>query len=72
MTTYTKQALIDYLGGNTVLAAKKLGYDGHRGENNIYSLPDVLTTRQCKVIVMRMKAARIKVPKELNLASLLK
>lgn len=66
---YTKQQLIEYLGGTPVLAAKKLGYDGYRGENNIYSLPDVLTARQCRVIVMRMKAARIKVPKELNLSA---
>lgn len=62
-----KQKLIEYLGGSAQSAAKKLGYTGYRGDNNITRLPDTLTARQCDVIIMRMKANRIKLPPELAL-----
>lgn len=63
----TKQDLLDNLGGTYSNVAKKLGYTGFRADNNISRLPDVLTHRQIRVIIMRMKANRIKVPKEWGL-----
>ena len=58
----TKQNLLDYLGGTYSNVARKLGYVGIRGDNNISRLPDVLTDRQLGVIKMRMLAKRIKIP----------
>ena len=57
-----KSELIEYLGGTAMNAACRLGYDTIRPDNNITRLPDVLTKRQDKVIIMRMKAKRIAVP----------
>lgn len=57
-----KKPLIEYLGGTAEKAAFKLGYT-HR--NNIQRLSDPLTPRQVQTITMRMKAKRIKIPKDL-------
>lgn len=57
-----KSELIEYLGGTSVRAAHSLGYTCYRAENNINRLPDVLTERQVNLVIMRMKAKRIKVP----------
>ncbi len=59
-----KQTLIDYLGGTPSKAAKMLDYSHKRADNNITRLPDDLTARQITVIIMRMRAKRIPVPKE--------
>jgi hypothetical protein len=56
-----KYDLVKYLGGNVIKAAEKLGYI-HR--NSIYQLPETLTDRQAKCVMMRMKAKRIKIPPE--------
>ena len=61
-----KQELIDLLGGTTSKAAKRLGYTGWRADNNVSRLPDTLTERQSRVIIMRLKAKRIKYPNEWN------
>lgn len=58
----TKQNLLDHLGGTYTNVARKLGYKGFRADNNITRLPDVLTDNQVGVILMRMRARRIKVP----------
>lgn len=60
-----KQDLIDYLGGTPSEAAKRLGYSGYRADNNITRLPVKLTPKQCDVIIMRMKANKIRLPQEL-------
>lgn len=60
----TKQDLLNRLGGTYTNVAHNLGYTGFRPDNNISRLPDVLTDRQAGVIRMRMKAKRIKIPKE--------
>lgn len=60
----TKQSLLDNLGGTHSKVARKLGYVGNRADNNIIRLPDILTERQANVIIMRMKAKRIPVPKD--------
>lgn len=59
----TKQDLLNHLGGTYSNVARKLGYIGFRADNNISRLPDILTDRQIKVVILRMKARRIKVPK---------
>jgi transposase-like protein len=55
-----KQQLIDLLG-NPSQIAKRLGI-AHR--NNVYAWPEELTDRQSDNVIVRMKAARIKVPPE--------
>ena len=60
----TRQQLLNYCGGTYANVARKLGYKGPRADNNIRQLPDILTDRQAGVIIMRMKAKRIAVPKE--------
>ncbi len=56
-----KQDLINLLGGNAEKASKRLGY-AHK--NSVLRLSDPLTDRQVKDMVMRMKAKRIKFPRE--------
>ena len=58
----TKQDLLNHLGGTYTNVARKLGYAHVRADNNISRLPGVLTERQLAVIIMRMRARRIKVP----------
>lgn len=58
----TKQDLLNNLGGTYSNVARKLGYTGFRADNNISRLPSVLTEKQVAVILMRMRARRIKVP----------
>jgi len=58
----TKDKLIAYFG-TAQIAAEQLGYGAVRGDNNITRLPDVLTKRQASAILMRMRAANIKIPK---------
>lgn len=59
-----KSDLIEYLGGTPMNAACRLGYDTIRPDNNITRLPKILTAQQEKVIRMRMKSKRIKIPAE--------
>ena len=56
-----KQSLIELLGGTAEKAAKRLGY-AHR--NSVQRLSDPLTDRQVKDISLRIRAARIKIPKD--------
>jgi hypothetical protein len=58
-----KESLINLLGGTADKAAKRLGY-AHR--NSIQRFGETLTERQVKDITMRMRAKRIKIPKEWN------
>lgn len=59
-----KSELIEYLGGTAMSAGCMLGYDCIRPDNNITRLPTVLTKRQAGVIIMRMKAAGIRIPRK--------
>jgi predicted GIY-YIG superfamily endonuclease len=58
-----KQDLLALFNGSSSYAAKKLGYDGTRADNNIIRLPEILSIRQAEKIILRMKANRIKIPK---------
>lgn len=59
-----KRKLIEYLGGTCEKAAYKLGYASDNARNNIQRLSNPLTKRQVQTITMRMKANRIKIPKD--------
>lgn len=59
----TKDMLHKLLGKSNADVAKRLGYTGYRADNNISRLPAILTNRQARVIIMRMRAENIKVPK---------
>ena len=59
-----KSELIEYLGGSAMNAGCRLGYDHIRPDNNIIRLPDVLTKRQAGVIIMRMRANNIPIPRK--------
>jgi hypothetical protein len=61
---FTKQQLIEHIGGSYSEIAKKLGYKHRRADNNIARLPDLLTERQQDAIMFRMRAKRIKIPVE--------
>lgn len=56
-----KKELIEHLGGTAEKAAKRLDF-AHR--NSVQRYKDVLTDRQVKDVVRRMKANRIKFPAE--------
>lgn len=61
-----KYKLIEYLGGTAEKAAIRLGYSPNEGvRNNVQRLSNPLTERQCKTMIMRMKAKRIRIPPEL-------
>ena len=54
----TKTELKNYLGGNVVSMAARLGY---KDRQSIYRLPEILTPRMAAAITMRMRANGIKV-----------
>lgn len=55
-----KKDLIELLGGTAEKAAAKLEYS-HR--NSVQRFPRELTSRQVAVVLLRMRAVRIPIPK---------